>query len=73
MTLEEAIKRCEEEAEELSLKADFETDNQTYSMSELERTEFKECAAEHRQLAEWLKELRERRTSDADAKRLVST
>lgn len=58
MTLEEAIKHCEEVAEELDMKADFETDNQTYAMSESERTELKECAKDHRQLAEWLKELK---------------
>lgn len=58
MTLEEAIERCEEVAEELDMKADFETDNQTYAMSESERTELKECAKDHRQLAEWLKELK---------------
>lgn len=58
MTLEEAIEHCEETAEELDMKADFDTDYQTYAMSELERIEFKECAAEHRQLAEWLKELK---------------
>lgn len=58
MTLEEAIKHCEEVAEELGMKADFETDNQTYAMSESERTEFKECAKDHRRLAEWLKELK---------------
>ena len=64
MTLEEAIKHCEEVAEELGMKADFETDNQTYAMSESERTEFKECAKDHRQLAEWLKELKKRREQD---------
>ena len=58
MTLEEAIKRCEEVAEELDMKADFETDNQRYAMSESERTELKECVKDHRQLAEWLKELK---------------
>ena len=64
MTLEEAIKHCEEVAEELGMKADFETDNQTYAMSESERTEFKECAKDHRQLAEWLMELKKRREQD---------
>ena len=40
MTLDEAIKHCEEVAEEQ------------------EEKECLECAAEHRQLAEWLKELK---------------
>lgn len=40
MTIDEAIKHCEEVAEEQ------------------EKNECNECAAEHRQLAEWLKELK---------------
>lgn len=57
MTLEEAIEHYKEVAEELDMKADFETDCQRYAMSEPERTELKECAKDHRQLAEWLNEL----------------
>lgn len=57
MTLDEAIKLCEEVAEEQDMKAGFETDYQTYSMSEVERERCRECASEHRQLAEWLREL----------------
>lgn len=59
MTLDEAIIHCEEIAEEQDMKAGFDTDNQTYIMSEMERKRCRECASEHRQLAEWLKELRE--------------
>ena len=59
MTLEEAIKHCEEVAEELDMKAGFETDNERYAMSGEERKQCKECAEEHRQLAEWLKELKD--------------
>ena len=40
------------------MKAGFETDYQTYTMSETERERCRECANEHRQLAEWLKELK---------------
>lgn len=58
MTLDEAIKHCEEVAQEQDMKADFETDNQTYIMSEMERKRCRECADEHWQLAEWLKELK---------------
>lgn len=57
-SLETAIKHCEEVAEEQDMKAGFETDNQTYTMSEAERERYKECASEHRQLAEWLRELK---------------
>ena len=54
----EAIIHCEEVAEEQDMKAGFDTDNQTYIMSEMERKRCRECAAEHRQLAEWLRELK---------------
>ena len=68
MTLEEAIKHCEEVAEELDMKAGFETDNERYAMSESERKQCKECANEHRQLAEWLRELQiHRKIHDVDS------
>ena len=56
--LDEAIKYCEGMAEEQDMKAGFETDNQTYTMSETERERYRECAEEHRQLAKWLRELK---------------
>lgn len=58
MTIDEAIKHCEEVAEEQDMKAGFETDYQTYTMSETERERCRECAKEHRQLSEWLRELK---------------
>lgn len=61
MTLDEAIKHCEEVAEEQDMKAGFETDYQTYAMSEAERERCRECANKHRQLAEWLRELKQLR------------
>jgi hypothetical protein len=64
MTLGEAIIHCEEVAEEQDMKAGFDTDNQTYIMSEMERKRCRECASEHRQLAEWLRELKDRRAKD---------
>lgn len=45
MTLDEAIKHCEDVAEDRCGCAE-------------------DCAEEHRQLAEWLKELKERRAKD---------
>jgi hypothetical protein len=48
LTLEEAIKHCEEVAERLEGK-----DGYAYTDSTCD-----ECAKEHRQLAEWLKELK---------------
>lgn len=61
MNIDEAIKHCEEVAYEQDMKAGFETDYQTYTMSEMERERCKECTSEHRQLAEWLKELKKLR------------
>ena len=66
MTLDEAIKHCEEVAEEQDMKAGFETDYQTYTMSEEERERCKECASEHRQLAEWLRELKAYRKAEKE-------
>lgn len=53
MTLEEAIKHCEEVAEELEKKARKKNDG---TMST--RIKCEECAKEHRQLANWLRELK---------------
>ena len=56
MTLDEAIKHCIEVAEEQEQMAEYDllcTDQQ--------KQDCKECASEHRQLAEWLRELQELR------------
>lgn len=63
MTIEEAIKHCEEVAEEQEISAD---DKEMYSkMLGEDYRGFEEgcrkCAADHRQLAEWLTELKELR------------
>ena len=52
MTLDEAIKHCEEVAEEYQASIDS-LDIVGKGLDECE-----ECAKEHRQLAEWLKELK---------------
>ena len=64
MTLDEAIKHCEEKAAEL--KKEVETwvhcpndPNKEKILKDFE--DCKKCAEEHRQLAEWLKELKELR------------
>ena len=68
MTLDEAIKHCEEVAEELEEEAvkgccdDTEIVNNCY-----------ECASEHRQLAEWLRELKAYRGILANADRLIES
>lgn len=59
MTLDEAIKHAEEVAYQKDLESGFDTDNERYAMTDNERTSCKKCADEHRQLAEWLKQLNE--------------
>ena len=55
MTIDEAIKHCEEVAENQEwLSESYDDDSMGTKLC-------KECAAEHRQLAEWLRELRELR------------
>lgn len=54
MNLNDAINHCEEKAEELNQRAESAENNGQYKFS----GECKECASEHEQLAEWLKELK---------------
>lgn len=56
MTIDEAIQHCLETAEQLEERA-----NAPYKCedSELQDNACRECAADHRQLAEWLTELKE--------------
>ena len=57
LDLDGAIQHCLEKEDELKQQAGLETDNERYQMSDQERVDCVECAMEHRQLAEWLKEL----------------
>jgi hypothetical protein len=52
-SIDDAIKHCEEVAEEQEWQA-YKSVSRTY----VERMSCEECAKEHRQLAEWLKELK---------------
>ena len=52
MNIDEAIKHCEEKAEELKEKSEVWIIDETGSYSELQ--DCLECAREHAQLAEWL-------------------
>ena len=67
MTLDEAIKHCEEVAEESEYSAIMFKQKKEASAflekAEAEKAEndCQQCAADHRQLAEWLVELKERR------------
>lgn len=63
LTLGETIKHCLEVANRKEMESEFETDCVCYAMTDKEREEYKKCAAEHRQLAEWLTELKELRNS----------
>ena len=68
MTLEEAIRHCEEVAEENDLAAGTyeilaENNHNAYEKltAETNSSRCAECASDHRQLAEWLTELKEAR------------
>lgn len=71
LTLDEAILHCEEKAKELRAEAEQLRDigevisnpNQPYNEPVKDCLE---CAREHKQLAEWLKELKERREAGND-------
>lgn len=63
MSIDEAITHAEKKAEEQKKQAEsyFDTDgfSLNYAVKRIERgEECKKCSAEHRQLAEWLKELK---------------
>jgi len=61
MTIDEAIKHCLEEAGELQKRAD--SAELIDVLGGLDVEACKECAAEHRQLAEWLMELKDTRAA----------
>ena len=62
MTLEEAIKHCEEVAESEERKARlYQRPNKEIKGSGKRYLSCIECASEHRQLAQWLKELKKYR------------
>lgn len=60
-TLDGTIKKYEAMAAEEAMRAGFETDNATYTMSEKERKDCEAKAEESRQIAGWLKELKQLR------------
>lgn len=61
-SLEEAIKHCEEKAEELEKQVKpYQCESINKKLYEVNKKEWDsclECASEHRQLAEWLRELK---------------
>ena len=56
MTLDEAIKHCEEKAKELFCKAD---EDYYFDGNWNKRVDCQECAKEHEQLAGWLKDYKQ--------------
>lgn len=68
MTLDEAIKHAEEVAKEheRGLKV-YENINEDRPLFKEEENECRKCAKEHRQLAEWLKELKQLREQTDDS------
>ena len=63
LTLDEAIKHCLEVAEENEAKAQKIGVQFLGTTKDREATECRECAADHRQLAEWLMELKDARAA----------
>lgn len=59
MTIDEAIKHCHEVAEQNEAKAQKIGVQFLGTIKDREATECRECASDHRQLAEWLTELKE--------------
>lgn len=68
MTLEEAIKHCEEVAEENERQAEALAD-----FDGAVELQCLECASEHRQLAEWLKELKAYRKAKEEITRKMNS
>lgn len=66
LTLDEAIKHCEEVAEELEKKANIYKVKNTYLPDSQEPVNCLSCAAEHRQLAEWLMEYKDLKAEQND-------
>lgn len=59
MTIDEAIKHCLEVAEQKDAESLIDRWNDGDEWSESIKEDCKQCAADHRQLAEWLTELKE--------------
>lgn len=68
MTIDEAIKHCEEVAERQEYLSKQDHGYCEEKRNVQKRAECAECAADHRQLAEWLKELKYYRNEFAKLK-----
>lgn len=71
MTIDEAIKHCLEVAEQNEKKAEYRPRMDSYDEIE-SRADCLECAADHRQLAEWLTELKELREQNVELKSILN-
>ena len=63
MTIDEAIKHCEEVAAQKDHESFVDRWSDDDEWSESVKENCRQCAADHRQLAEWLTELKERRAT----------
>ena len=71
MTIDEAIKKVEEVAEENEFLANqYSKKNQNHPVERWDSCEV--CAAEHRQLASWLRELKQLRQAVKDIRREIA-
>lgn len=71
MTIDEAIRHCEEIAEQNETQAEKIGRQFIGSAMDKYATACRKCAAEHRQLAEWLTELKNRREVSEIEKRSI--
>lgn len=71
LTLEEAIKHCEEVAERQETNANSFENGDDFDKSLVENC--LECAEEYRQLSEWLKELKTYRNAITEMKKWINS
>lgn len=72
MTIEEVIRHCEEVAEQKEHESFIDRWSDDDEWSESVKEECHQCAADHRQLAEWLMELKELREQNFKLKSTLS-
>lgn len=71
MTIDEAIRHCEEVAEQKDHESFIDRWSDDDEWSESVKEECRQCAADHRQLAEWLTDYKKSQEELAEAKRLL--
>lgn len=71
MTIDEAIKHCEEVAVKLEKKANIYEIKNTYLPDSQKPVDCLPCAADNRQLAEWLTDYKELKTKYSDVQEKI--